>query len=50
MLSVSEATNFSPRSSDEAKYKAMGCYLENISKTSDEYMNVVNRLQSESLR
>ena len=33
-----------------ATNQAMGCYLENISKTSDEYINVVNRVQSESLR
>lgn len=49
MLSVSEATNFSTRSSDEAKLVALGCHLADLSKSSDEYMNIVNNLQSTSV-
>ena len=50
MVNVSEATNYSTRSSDEAKYKALGCHLENLAKPSNEYMNIVNRVQSSSER
>ncbi|XP_028417262.1 protein mono-ADP-ribosyltransferase PARP4-like isoform X3 [Dendronephthya gigantea] len=50
ILNVNEATNFSTRSSDEAKYKACGCHLESLSKTTDEYLNIVNKVLSSSTR
>lgn len=50
MVCVNEATNYCARSSNEAKYGALRCHIEILSKSTDEYQNVLNNIHSTQYR